>query len=128
MDAYIKLKKQMGYCPNWEQCENTLKTASASAIEKMIRLRTACNIPELGKWVSEEDLQMVASGISLPIILIQRREGITTYTLYDSENAGANLTDPTKTARDIFQERSEAIFIYFDGVNHFQAVVPQKGR
>lgn len=126
MDAYTKLKKQMGYCPTWELCENTLKTASVSAIEKMIKLRNACNMPELGKWVSEEDLQMVASGISLPIILIQRREGITTYTLYDSENAGANLTDPTKTARDIFQERSEAIFIYFDGVNHFQAVVPQK--
>lgn len=91
-------------------------------------------MPNLGSWGSEEDLRRVVCGIRRLIILIQRREGITTHTLYNSENAGTNLTDPTKTARDIFQEHSEAIFIYFDGVNHLHTAeklfyaVPIKGN
>ena len=125
MDAYNQLKQTYGYSPNWENCSEILKSASRDAVEKMSKLRTDCRLPNLGSWGSEEDLQTIASNIGKSIILIQRYEGRTTYTLYDSLNAGTNLTDSTKTVRDIFLEHTEAIFIYFDGVNHFQAVVPR---
>lgn len=69
MEAYEPLKKD-GYSPNWEDCEEILKSASRDAVEEMIKLRTDCGMLNLGSWESEEDLQGVASGIHRPIILM----------------------------------------------------------
>ena len=48
MAAYEPLQQEHHYNLNWKDCSETLKATSSEAVDKMIKLRTDCNMPNLG--------------------------------------------------------------------------------
>lgn len=118
MDAYNSLKKSKNYSPAWSDCREELMKASQDSVGRMVNLRKAFDTS--GQWVSGEDLPKIAGAINKPIILVQMKDGILTYTLYSNENGVEILTG---TIDQIFRNHPNAIFIYYNGTNHFQAIV-----
>lgn len=124
MVAYkdFKVKKGLNYNPSWNDCCEVLNDAVPSAVQKMINLRTNSNIGILGNWLGNDDLPTIANIIQRPIVLVQRINRESVYTLYDSNNAGENLMG--QTIEQILKNHNNAIFIYYENY-HYQAMIPQ---
>ena len=123
MDAYESLKKE-GYSPNWKDCGEILEKASEKATTTMINFRKNYNLGEAGDWIREEHLPQLSEVLEKPIVVVYAIDGLPVYTLYSSTERHGKVLEE-KTIEEIMTKYSGAIFIYFDGVNHFQAVVPR---
>ena len=76
-----------------------------------------------GSWVDGEDFAFIARAIQQPIVLIQAAtEGSLPYTMtrFTIEGNEEILTD--QTPEQLLTNNPRTLFIYFNGVNHFQAL------
>lgn len=106
--------------------------------EKMINLRQSAGqyIPETherrteisarlirdGSWIDGGDLSFVARAMQQPIVLIQASTEGRPYTMirFTTEGNEGILTD--QTPEQLLKNDPRTLFIYFNGINHFQAL------
>ena len=76
-----------------------------------------------GSWVGGEDFAFIAKAIQQPIVLIQAStKGISPYTMTRFTIKGNEEILTDQTPEQLLTEDSKTLFIYFNGVNHFQAL------
>lgn len=123
MKAYNEAQTQYCIGVNWRDCKEILKEKAKEAVEKMESFRKTHNLGNPGDWIDNiNDLPKISEALGRPIVLITIFEGHTTYSLYNRTELALLYG---QTIKGIRENNSDAIFIYFDGVNHYQAIVPQ---
>ena len=81
----------------------------------------------MGNWIENTDFVFVAQAINKPIVLVQPvvgdERGYSMH-LFTPDRPERTCNDNAhKTPQDIKTKHPNAVFIYFNGINHFQALV-----
>ncbi len=78
-------------------------------------------------WLGGEDFAFIAQAIQRPIVLIQPvSAGDCVYAMINYSVDGNENPLKNKTLSQILKEAPNTIFIYYNGINHFQALVLKK--
>ena len=99
----------------------------ALALPLSDRLSIATRCCFIGNWIENTDFVFVAQAINKPIILVQpvvgdqRGYAMHLFTL-DGQQQVYN-SNAQETPHNIKIQHPNAVFIYFNGINHFQALV-----
>lgn len=76
-----------------------------------------------GSWIGGEDFAFIARAIGRPIILIQpATEGARPYTMTQFTEDGNEAIVYDRTPEQLLEHNHDTVFIYFNGINHFQAL------
>ncbi|MGX8717393.1 MAG: OTU domain-containing protein, partial [bacterium] len=79
-----------------------------------------------GSWIDGEDFAFIARAIQQPIVLIQvATEGSLPYTMTRFTIEGNEEILTNQTPEQLLTNNPRTLFIYFNGVNHFQALLPK---
>lgn len=105
--------------------QSAAKQALALPLSDGLSITTRCGF--MGNWIENTDFVFVAQAINKPIVLVQpvvgdqRGYAMHLFTLDGQEqiyNSNAH-----ETPQDIKTKHPNVVFIYFNGINHFQALV-----